>query len=390
MIRSWVTECESLMAEWIGPREPEEIEETVAPDQGEYREPAWTPQGIDEREPAWPTNGQAYEDATADTEDVEDVEQGEEVAEDEPEPVADYQEPQGALDEPDVVEPSPPAEDAPLELDDEIEPEELPVSEAEAPAPEVREEAMESVLQSKDLDDTADVAAVLSADSTPEALLQVAQQAMTSGRASEAKHLALRAAALMAQMEVEEASQRVGEAEKRLRQGADLIEQARLDVQQAEQRVNEATAEVAASQQSLGERQAAREGVGHELSAVEAVISDLDEQIRQLMAKRDEEMARAAGMRANLADAAARETGAEAELKAREAAEQEARVKLEDARQRVKTLQRRRGDVEAAMERARENLSRQQVSLGEIEQTLLQVGGRNDETVADEGEELLF
>ena len=52
---------------------------------------------------------------------------------------------------------------------------------------------------------------------------------------------------------------------------------------------------------------------------------------------------------------------------------------LEDARQQVKNLQRRRGEIESEMERAREMLTRQRASLEDIEETIAQIrdGGRS-------------
>jgi len=69
--------------------------------------------------------------------------------------------------------------------------------------------------------------------------------------------------------------------------------------------------------------------------------------------------------------------------------EQDARVKLEDARQSVKQLQRKQADYESAMERAREGLNRQRASVADIEQTIEQIRSAEGAAGAS-GDDLLF
>ncbi len=227
-------------------------------------------------------------------------------------------------------------------------------------------------------------------EDTPEGLLLVAQQAMTSGRVAEAKSLALRAAVMVAQLEVEEAQGRVGDAEKRLRQGAELIEQARQDVQRAESMVSEATRNVGDGSKNLETQQGEAETTQQRLAEVEARVAELDEQIRQLQELRDEEASRMADTRLELESARERVAKAEATLQSLREEEEEARVRLEDARQRVKNLQRKRADVETAMERARQKLAQQQLNLADIQQTLSQIGKRSAEPSESPDSDMLF
>jgi hypothetical protein len=360
MIRSWIGECETLLGTWR-----DRSAEAAAED--EAAEVAPEPEAVVDEAAASPS------------------------AIEEPAGAADTFEVEAVVEEPDMeVEEATAVEAAEEEA---AAPEESIALAVVVETPEsasVPEEAAESA-GAAEAESGEAVAAILGASpDSPEALLSIAQQAMSQGRAADAKCMALRAAAMLAQVEVEEASRRVAEAEERLRQGSDLIEQARLDVLGAEQSVNDAAKAAADGEQTLDTRQAQVVAVQQQVEGIEGRVAELDEQIRQLQAKRDEEARRLAETRTQLDGARSEQAKAEAELAARRAAEEEARVRLEDMRQRVKTLQRRRTEVEAAMERAREQLTRQRQSLVEIEQTLAQVGGRGEDTVEEEGGEFLF
>jgi hypothetical protein len=256
--------------------------------------------------------------------------------------------------------------------------EELVESEAEADVDvEEIEAELESALEpvAKTEEPPRDADDFLGADS-PEALLHVAQRAMTEGNASVAKRLALQAASMLAQIEVEDANRRVNEAERRLQEGAELIEAARGDVQRAELVVDDTARSVADGQKVLDTRRAEVTGMSQKLVEVEARVADLDEQIRQLQLRRAEEAARLDETRGELLNTQQREAETEADITARNEAEREARMRLEDARQRVKNLQRKRSEIESAMDRARETLTQQRVSLADIQQMLAQVGAQ--------------
>jgi hypothetical protein len=276
---------------------------------------------------------------------------------------------------------------AEVEIDEEeaVETEEMtfeaPVVEAEPEAEvEVEAEPEASVEEEPAEEEHDDLTGVQS----PEALLHVAQRAMTEGNASEAKKLALQAAAMLAQVEVDEATCRVNDSERRLQEGAELIEIARRDVMCAEQVVTDSARSVADGQKTLDTRHAEVIGTSQRLQEVETRVADLDEQIRQLQARRHEEAKRVAEIQGELEAARQRESDCETEVTSRTEAEREARMRLEDARQRVKNLQRKRTEVEASMERARETLTRQRLSLTDIQQMLAQVGAQDAPAQANE------
>ena len=63
--------------------------------------------------------------------------------------------------------------------------------------------------------------------------------------------------------------------------------------------------------------------------------------------------------------------------------------RLEDARQKVKNLERKRSELELEMERARDLLARQQSSLQDIQQTIAQLE-KTDLAGSGSSDELLF
>lgn len=210
-------------------------------------------------------------------------------------------------------------------------------------------------------------------------LLETAQRAAVGGNPAEATLLALQAAATFARSQAEATSRLVQETEARLQQSAGEIEQARETVQQAEQQVITAEDAISAAERAYAEQQGRTGDQRRNVDRIRARIADLDEQIRQLQAQREEAAREEAGASTELAGQEQREREAQLLLDGKADAEQASRVALEDARQQVKNLQRRRGEIESEMERAREMLTRQRASLEDIEETIAQIrdGGRS-------------
>ena len=125
------------------------------------------------------------------------------------------------------------------------------------------------------------------------------------------------------------------------------------------------------------------------LGAVDADIADLDERIRQLEAERDTAAERRAEADAQLNEMRTQEADAGTSLDAQRVSEDEARSQLEEARQKVKNLERKRVELELEMERARDLLARQMGSLEDIEQTIAQLDTTEVEPQG-ESDELLF
>ena len=65
-------------------------------------------------------------------------------------------------------------------------------------------------------------------------------------------------------------------------------------------------------------------------------------------------------------------------------------MRLENARQQVKDLQRRRSELEAALARNREMLTRNRASLSDIERTVAQLHFAEGKTPREQQEQLLF
>lgn len=226
------------------------------------------------------------------------------------------------------------------------------------------------------------------------ALFKTAQDAVAGGDPANAKTLALQAAAQIAEMQAKEAEAKVAETERRLTEGTAECDQMRLAVREAEQAV--AAAEEAAEQgrRALETTEKRIAEAQDELAGLDATIDEIEEQIRALQARREEalEGKRRAG---ELLEGAKTRAVEEAEVIAlREGAEREARAALEDARQRVTSLERRRVENETAMERARDLLNRRRSALQEIEETIAQIrdadGDANDGGSGDQRNDLLF
>jgi len=207
----------------------------------------------------------------------------------------------------------------------------------------------------------------------PTDLLRTAQQLMLEGHAGDAKLLVLQAAAGIARNQVVEARNRVSNAEVRLREGTTAIEAARGTVRHAEGAVQEAEQQVAESRELLGERSTVVAGTEQDINGIDGEIASLEEQIRALVARRDAEVAHRAEVAARLELERAARGDAETRLDQARNDEDAARLRLEDARQQVKDLQRRRTEVESALERARDILTRQMASSADIETTIEQI-----------------
>jgi chromosome segregation ATPase len=230
-------------------------------------------------------------------------------------------------------------------------------------------------------------------NASPEYLLETAQKAVARGDVSGAKSLALQAAAHIARAEAEKAEERVLEAETRLREGADAIDRARSGVKKSEQEVVVAESRVTESE---GELTDARESVTQATERVGGIdhrVGEIDEQIRALMAARQGEEAKRTEANVELERNRELEIQSEADLRSLQEAEDAARLRLENIRQQVKNLQRRRTELEAALARGRETLTRDRASLSDIERTVSQLHSAESPDAAAAGEqqeELLF
>ena len=267
-----------------------------------------------------------------------------------------------------------------------VESEEQPLTESSTPeeaSPEPdSEDAMEDVesaLKAMDFDDSM----------SPEQLLLTAQQAMSQGNSVSAKLFALQAAAIIGRLQEREAGEKVQKTEHRLQEGAEQITQARQSVQNAEQEVVEIESRLAEGEKELTECRHRIGEVRRQLGSVDEQITDIEERIRDLEAQRDAAMAKRAEVDAKLNDENGQEENLLGVLAERKQDEHDARMRLEDARQEVKNLERKRVEYQSAMERARDRLMRQRESLKDIEETIQQVrGSEGDDTTAQD--DLLF
>ncbi len=208
---------------------------------------------------------------------------------------------------------------------------------------------------------------------TTQNLLETAQKAIQQGNTTNAKLLAMQAAAQIALAQAKEAEGIVQQAEQRLKEGVEKSEQATLHVHRIEQQVAESESAVAEAETGLIRSIAtAKEGMA-ELEHVDALIKEIDNQIRSLEAQREDALLRKKNTSAALGQMQAAEARAKQELERYKSSEMQARVALEDARQNATALARKRAENAATMEKAREYLLRQRDSLADIEETIAQI-----------------
>lgn len=227
-------------------------------------------------------------------------------------------------------------------------------------------------------------------DKSPESLLETAQKAAARGDASGAKSFALQAAAHIARAEAEKAEARVREAEMRLREGTDAIDRARGDVKKAEQEVVVAESRVTEGEAELADGRQRVTNATEKVGSIERKIGELDEQIRLLLAARDGEETKLTEASGDLDRERESEVQSEAELRSLQEVEELVRMRLENARQQVKDLQRRRSELEATLGRNRETLARNRASLSDIERTVAQLHTAEGAAPREQQEELLF
>jgi hypothetical protein len=232
----------------------------------------------------------------------------------------------------------------------------------EAESSEALEDALEEVMEAAaPLEEVID---------TPMQILKVAEQAVSEGRAVNAKLLLLQAAASIAESETAEAHRLLEQATKRIQQEAEAIEAAMAAVSTAETQVAEAESAVAAGAEEIEARRTQVEEHGERVNEVQARIEAIDEEIRALQARREEEAAQLEQAQAELAETAEQTANLEGDVNRRQEAEAAARQQLEEARAQVKHHQRRRQEFEGALDQANEEVRQRSESLAELQQTM--------------------
>ncbi|MBI5095180.1 MAG: hypothetical protein HZB26_22440 [Candidatus Hydrogenedentes bacterium] len=226
-------------------------------------------------------------------------------------------------------------------------------------------------------------------DGSPEHLLETAQRAVERGNSTDAKVLALQAAVNIARAEAEETETRVRTAESRLNEGARAIETAQGAVRTAEQSVSETESSVSAAESEVAGRRSTVAAIQRRLAESDDRISQLEEQLRAIQAQLESEVQCKGETLSELAGARTSEADAQSHLEQVLSDEDTARVNLEHARQHVKHLQQKRAEIEAALERMRDVLTRRRSSLADIEQTMNLIRGAT-ETDLPSDQDLLF
>ncbi len=208
-----------------------------------------------------------------------------------------------------------------------------------------------------------------------EQLLETARQALLKGDAGDAKLLALRAAAQIAAVETAKAEALVHQTERRLRENTQAIDAARSDVQHVEQEVVSAEHSVINGREAVQARHGDIAASQAGLEAIDVRIAQIEDEMRRLDEQRRAELDRRVAQERECEATRQAAVDAEAQLEALRAAEDAARVRLEEARQNVKHHQLRRSELEAAVTQARDALVTQRNSLVDLDKTIALVKG---------------
>lgn len=223
----------------------------------------------------------------------------------------------------------------------------------------------------------APVAAPVFDPDSPEGLLHFAQQAMTEGKMGDARTMALRLAARMAQLEANRAETVVDEATHALEENAAAIREGESGVKEAESSLGTTREERVAREKARKDQLAANQKLQGDAGGIETTITDLDEQIRVLQEKRAEEVKSLEGVRASLDDGSAELDAIEAEIASLEAAIEKGELSLEQARELVAALEEERTRREEILASAEEVLARQWSGVEDISRTFRAVTGES-------------
>ena len=219
-------------------------------------------------------------------------------------------------------------------------------------------------------------------------LFRSVQQAMARGAVSEAKRMALRLAARIAQMEVEQDRQKMAVAEKRLQEFAAAIEAAREEARRAEHRTEDIEARAVQCDQEMQEHRQRIAELRDKAAAAQKRIEAVEAQIRELEAQRDAMLAEAADVGGELEEAVAAESRLQTDLDGLADMESAARESAALARRNLEAMESERKDREAEAALARAQLEERFKSAEEIDRTLTRILG--DAHRSGEETELLF
>lgn len=219
-------------------------------------------------------------------------------------------------------------------------------------------------------------------------LFRSVQQAMARGAVSEAKGMALRLAAHIARMEVEQERQKMATAEKRLQEFAAAIEAAREEARCAELRAQEIEERTVQCDQEMQEHRRRIAELRDKTAAAQKRIEAIEEQIRELETQRDAMLAEAANLGGELEEALAAESRLQTDLDGLADMESAARESTALARRNLEAMESEQKDREAEAALARTQLEERFKSAEEIDRTLSRILG--DAHRSGEETELLF
>ena len=244
------------------------------------------------------------------------------------------------------------------------------VEEDSSSAPvEVPEKEGAEELEPLPVEETAPVAIPV-AETSLESLLQ---SAIATGNVAEAKLLALKLAAQMAQLEAEKIQQTVQETQTGLSEDDKAIIAAQTEVENTTQRLKELGETLARREEAFQQQRQYIDELRGETDTIEGAIHELQEQIQALQKQIDDRVSQLNAVQDRMEEARAEEEHIQNDLDTLAEEEVATRMLLEEAQQQVTMLQKKRAEDESKATNAEGVLRRQLEAVADIERTLGQI-----------------
>jgi hypothetical protein len=268
------------------------------------------------------------------------------------------------------------ADDSEFEL---LSPKTITKEESEiAPSAEIKDDVTPRTIDTEDQDESQN-------------LLNAAQNAALKGDGEGAKNFALQAAAVIAKLEVTKATEKLHEAETKLKNTIQDSESARASVKEEEKKVKNAAKQVGTSEKNVQSIQTELDDQAQEMTSLQNELEKIDRKIETLQKKQQEQKEKIKAAEEHHDQTQQNKNAAEEETRQNQNVEKEYRAELETKRQLVKEHQRNTKEIETEIETHRAKLEQEQKSHNDIAQTIDLLGkNRPNEKEENDDNGLLF
>jgi len=223
-------------------------------------------------------------------------------------------------------------------------------------------------------------------DDESQALLNAAQNAALQGDAEGAKNFALKAAEVIAKMEVKNATKVLLDAEERLKETLHESESSKKSVKEEEKNVKSAAKQVSDSEKNTLAIQADLDEQSEQMTVLQKELEKFNQKIETLQKKQEDQVAKIHAAEDQFQQTQRNKETAEETTSRGRSAENERRAELESKRQLVKESQRNAKEIETEIASHRAKLEQEEKSHDDIAQTIDLLGKpqRQEEKESDD------